>query len=100
MKCADTSKATDPLHAVITGSPIQRAKARETLAQLLTPVDEGKNEHKRAQLRELAEINGTIWFCLVQSLTRSGTLRSFDCSRQSKRLDNTVEEQYEQFLCE
>lgn len=28
--------------------------------KLLIPVDEGKNEHKRAQLRKLAEINGTL----------------------------------------
>ncbi len=28
--------------------------------QLLVPIDEGKNEWKRKQLRELAEINGTL----------------------------------------
>eukprot|EP00976_Prorocentrum_cordatum_P055528 1120506-Prorocentrum_minimum.AAC.1 len=28
--------------------------------ELLVPVDEEKNEHKRAQLRELASINGTL----------------------------------------
>lgn len=34
--------------------------AANMLEKLLTPVDEGRNEHKRAQLRELAALNGTI----------------------------------------
>lgn len=34
--------------------------AASMLQKLLTPVDEDRNEHKRAQLRELAALNGTI----------------------------------------
>ncbi|XP_057817411.1 splicing factor-like protein 1 [Cryptomeria japonica] len=35
-------------------------QAVDMLEKLLVPVDEGRNEHKRAQLRELAALNGTI----------------------------------------
>jgi splicing factor 1 len=35
-------------------------KAAGMVEKLLVPVDEGRNEHKRAQLRELAALNGTI----------------------------------------
>ncbi|KAH8966470.1 hypothetical protein BDL97_03G026700 [Sphagnum fallax] len=35
-------------------------KAAGMVEKLLLPVEEGRNEHKRAQLRELAALNGTI----------------------------------------
>lgn len=35
-------------------------KAAGMVEKLLVPVEEGRNEHKRAQLRELAALNGTI----------------------------------------
>ena len=35
-------------------------RAAGMVEKLLVPVDEGLNEHKRAQLRELAALNGTI----------------------------------------
>lgn len=35
-------------------------RAASMVEKLLVPVDEGLNEHKRAQLRELAALNGTI----------------------------------------
>ena len=34
--------------------------AAKMVSELLRPVDEERNEHKRAQLRELASINGTL----------------------------------------
>eukprot|EP00854_Cymbomonas_tetramitiformis_P009291 gene9291-11007_t len=51
----------DDLHVLIEGdnNPDVDAAA-EMVEQLLRPVDEDKNEHKRAQLRELASINGTL----------------------------------------
>jgi hypothetical protein len=35
-------------------------KAARMVEKLLIPVEEGKNEHKRQQLRKLAEFNGTL----------------------------------------
>eukprot|EP00850_Spirogloea_muscicola_P001883 SM000007S20843 [mRNA] locus=s7:535084:547309:+ [translate_table: standard] len=35
-------------------------EAADMVAKLLIPVEEGRNEHKRMQLRELAALNGTI----------------------------------------
>ena len=51
----------DELHVLITGDTQQDVdKAAELVQQLLRPVEDGQNEHKRAQLRELALINGTL----------------------------------------
>ncbi len=35
-------------------------QAEGLVRKLVTPVEENQNEHKRAQLRKLAEINGTL----------------------------------------
>lgn len=51
----------DELHVLITAdTEDQLEKAAQEVRKLLVPVEEGKNEHKRQQLRELAEINGTL----------------------------------------
>jgi len=51
----------DKLHVLITAdSQISLEKAAKMIQDLLVPVEEGKNEHKKKQLRELAEINGTL----------------------------------------
>lgn len=51
----------EPLHVLLTAdSEAQLIKAAQKVRDLLVPVEEGKNEHKRQQLRELAEINGTL----------------------------------------
>eukprot|EP01117_Protostelium_nocturnum_P012086 TRINITY_DN4428_c0_g1_i1.p1 TRINITY_DN4428_c0_g1~~TRINITY_DN4428_c0_g1_i1.p1 ORF type:complete len:426 (-),score=125.80 TRINITY_DN4428_c0_g1_i1:104-1381(-) len=51
----------EPLHVFLTGdNEVQLEKAARMVKDLLTPLEEGKNEHKRQQLRELAEINGTL----------------------------------------
>jgi len=51
----------DDLHVLVTAdTEDQLEKAANEVRKLLVPVEEGKNEHKRQQLRELAEINGTL----------------------------------------
>jgi splicing factor 1 len=51
----------DRLHVLITAdNEPQLEKAAKMIQDLLVPMEEGKNEHKRQQLRELAEINGTL----------------------------------------
>jgi len=51
----------DALHVLITAdTEDQLNKATKMIRELLIPVEEGKNEHKRQQLRELAVINGTL----------------------------------------
>jgi len=51
----------DELHVLITADTEGQLNAAEIeVRKLLVPVEEGKNEHKRQQLRELAEINGTL----------------------------------------
>jgi splicing factor 1 len=51
----------DQLHVLLTAdNDVQLDKASKVINDLLVPVDEGQNEHKRQQLRELAEINGTL----------------------------------------
>jgi hypothetical protein len=49
----------EPPHVLIKYDiPSQLENAVQTLSTLMQPVEEGKNLHKRQQLRELAEING------------------------------------------
>ena len=51
----------EDLHVIITGDTDEEVdRAAAMVRQLLKPVDETFNEHKRAQLRELALINGTL----------------------------------------
>jgi len=51
----------EPLHVLVTGdSEVAVDRAAKMISDLLVPMDETKNEHKRQQLRELAEINGTL----------------------------------------
>eukprot|EP01099_Mayorella_cantabrigiensis_P004288 TRINITY_DN3216_c0_g2_i1.p3 TRINITY_DN3216_c0_g2~~TRINITY_DN3216_c0_g2_i1.p3 ORF type:complete len:138 (-),score=53.25 TRINITY_DN3216_c0_g2_i1:810-1178(-) len=51
----------EDLHVLITGDTEDSLnKAADMIEKLLVPVEEGKNEHKRQQLRKLAEINGTL----------------------------------------
>jgi len=50
----------EPLHVLIEGdTQADVDKARGMIEKLLIPVDEDMNEHKRAQLKELALMNGT-----------------------------------------
>jgi hypothetical protein len=49
------------LHVIISGDSDEAVvSAAEAVRRLLVPIDESVNVHKRAQLRQLAEINGTL----------------------------------------
>jgi len=51
----------DELHVLITADTDDQVdRAAIMVRDLLIPVEEGRNEHKKNQLRELAEINGTL----------------------------------------
>ena len=51
----------DDLHVVISGDSEEALDHAEALVRrLLVPVEEGKNDIKRKQLRKLAELNGTL----------------------------------------
>jgi len=51
----------DELHVLITAdTDMSIKKAAKLVKKLLVPIEEGKNDHKRQQLRKLAEINGTL----------------------------------------
>ena len=63
-------KEDEPLHVVIEGDTDEAVDmAAEMVQKILTPIDEGYNHHKRAQLKELAMINGTFQdrpeYCLI-----------------------------------
>jgi splicing factor 1 len=60
-KQTSASNTDDPLHVMITAPDlVSLRKAEGLVRKLVTPVEENQNEHKRAQLRKLAEINGTL----------------------------------------
>lgn len=51
----------DDLHVLVTCDTEEGLdRAAQMVRELLVPVEEGRNEHKKQQLRELAMINGTL----------------------------------------
>lgn len=73
----------EPLHVVITGED-QRSvdAATDMIEQMLVVIDDEKNVHKQAQLRELALLNGTLKeeeFC--QICAEKGH-RAFECPKR------------------
>jgi splicing factor 1 len=70
----------DDLHVLITGdTDEQLEKATAMVKKLLVPVDEGLNDHKREQLRELAEINGTLRDRMWKSEQRTWSPAEVEC---------------------
>jgi splicing factor 1 len=105
----------EDLHCLITGdTKAQITSAAKMVKKLLIPVDEGKNEHKRAQLRKLAEINGTLRDNMWQPTGRTwasadvyckycGEIShpTMDCPLKGKAVDKEkIESEYENFLKE
>lgn len=110
------SSDDEDIHVLITGDTEEDVeKAADMVSKLLVPMDESKNEHKRMQLRLLAEMNGTlrennIWTErerfekrqgpeIVCSICGDGSHPSYDCPTKwqaKKKLDN----EYESFLSE
>lgn len=72
----------EPLHVLVSAdTTIQLEKACKMVAELLVPIDEKQNIHKQQQLKELAEINGTLrdrsW---MQPMERSFEMSNVKCS--------------------
>jgi len=109
-----TQGEDEPLHVLVTADTeesLERAAAM--VERLLVPVEEGKNEHKRQQLRKLAEINGTLrdnmWRGSEGTFDRKhircdicGELShpTADCGLQGKAPDKgaKIEEEYLSFM--
>lgn len=101
-------------------------KAGGMVEKLLVPVEEGRNEHKRAQLRELAALNGTIRddeYCRLcgepghrqyACPARHSTFKSdvscricgdgghptLDCPLKNSTQGNKMDDEYKSFLAE
>jgi len=73
----------EDLHVVVTGDTQDDVDAAAAMVeQMLVVIDDDKNEHKQAQLRELALLNGTLKeddYC--QFCAEKGH-RSFECPRR------------------
>jgi len=73
----------EPLHVVITGEDQKSVDAAtDMIQQMLIVIDDEKNVHKQAQLRELALLNGTLKeeeFC--QICAEKGH-RAFECPKR------------------
>eukprot|EP01103_Thecamoeba_quadrilineata_P017629 TRINITY_DN6336_c0_g1_i1.p1 TRINITY_DN6336_c0_g1~~TRINITY_DN6336_c0_g1_i1.p1 ORF type:complete len:318 (+),score=63.98 TRINITY_DN6336_c0_g1_i1:111-956(+) len=102
----------DDLHVFITcDSEEQLVKATKRIEELLVPIPDGNNEHKRKQLELLAKLNGThvgSSFLLNENLKRSNVTcahcgepshPTLDCP-QRKRSKPVLEAEYEIFMHE
>ncbi|MCO5583948.1 hypothetical protein L7F22_037866 [Adiantum nelumboides] len=65
-------------------------RAVRMVEKLLVPVDEGLNEHKRAQLRELAALNGTFLLDEVCRLCGEHGHRQYTCSARNSIFKSDV----------
>lgn len=104
----------EDLHVLITADTTEALQeAEKRIRKLLIPIEEGKNEHKRQQLRKLAEINGTLRDHLIETEKEIRTWvapevlckfcgevshPSSDCPQRGQRPQMSVEEEYVEFL--
>ena len=73
----------EPLHILIKGETEEAvAMAVELCTPLLNPVDDDKNAHKQAQLRELALINGTLREQVYCQICGEEGHRQFECPKR------------------
>jgi splicing factor 1 len=86
----------DELHVHISADSIEKVdRAARMIHPLLTPLDPDQNPHKQKQLRELAELNGTV--CDVGKLERARLLQEEDAKHDyklSKDLQSKVDSMY------
>eukprot|EP01101_Sappina_pedata_P009378 TRINITY_DN5455_c0_g1_i1.p1 TRINITY_DN5455_c0_g1~~TRINITY_DN5455_c0_g1_i1.p1 ORF type:complete len:497 (-),score=163.82 TRINITY_DN5455_c0_g1_i1:93-1559(-) len=102
------SSDDEDIHVFITGETEEEVeKAAEIVRKLLEPMDESQNEHKRMQLRTLAQINGTLrenaWVDkferrpgpeIICKICGDGSHPSYDCPTKrgfKEKLDNEFE---------
>mmetsp|Transcript_24981 Transcript_24981/g.37748 ORF Transcript_24981/g.37748 Transcript_24981/m.37748 type:complete len:605 (+) Transcript_24981:79-1893(+) len=82
----------EPLHVVITGEDQKSVDAAtDMIQQMLVVIDDEKNVHKQAQLRELALLNGTLKeeeFC--QICAEKGH-RAFECPKRFAGNKNKIQ---------
>ena len=86
-KGRSTKSAEDEedLHVHVTGDdPEKVAAAGKIIEDLLTPIDDDKNEHKQKQLRELALINGTLKEDEYCPVCGEKGHRQFECPHRAK----------------
>eukprot|EP01121_Diplochlamys_sp_Union-15-3_P005183 TRINITY_DN15521_c0_g1_i1.p1 TRINITY_DN15521_c0_g1~~TRINITY_DN15521_c0_g1_i1.p1 ORF type:complete len:306 (-),score=72.16 TRINITY_DN15521_c0_g1_i1:49-966(-) len=70
----------EDLHVLISADTDQQVEiASKLIERLLVPVDEGKNDHKKEQLRLLAEINGTLRENVWQHTSRTWSAPDVYC---------------------
>ncbi|PSR93434.1 Branchpoint-bridging protein [Actinidia chinensis var. chinensis] len=74
----------DELHVLVEAGryPESLNVAVKMVEKLLIPIDEGTNDHKRAQLEELAKMNGTYRGGNVCSVCKEVGHKQYSCPRQ------------------
>eukprot|EP00250_Pteridium_aquilinum_P020544 c24857_g1_i1 orf=143-3412(-) len=80
----DTDGAFEELHVHISADTFEKVDAAVAIIEpLLTPVDEDRNMHKMKQLRELAEMNGTLNdFMRACSMCGEAGHREWQCPKE------------------
>jgi len=105
----------DELHVMIIADNIKQLRmAAKKIRELMIPVEEGENEHKKVQLRKLAEINGTLKNQVFQPIQRTwasadvyckhcGEIShtTMDCPLKNKQVNQTeIDSEYMSFMSE
>ncbi|KAH7447436.1 hypothetical protein KP509_01G107100 [Ceratopteris richardii] len=85
------SGENEDLHVYVEAdNPQSLEQAVSMVEKLLSPIDEGHNEHKRAQLRELAALNGTIRDDEICRLCGEPGHRQYTCSARNSTFKSDV----------
>ncbi len=73
----------EPLHVVVSGDNQENVdKAAKMIEDMLVVIDDDKNVHKQAQLRELALLNGTLKDDEFCSICAEKGHRAFECPKR------------------
>jgi splicing factor 1 len=105
----------EELHVMIIADNIKQLRlAARKIRKLMTPVEEDDNEHKKVQLRKLAEINGTLKTQVFQPIQRTwnsadvyckhcGEIShtTMDCPLKNKQVNQKeIDSEYMSFMAE
>lgn len=84
----DNMGRDEPLHVIITGDDEEGVKAaEEVIREICTVKDDKVNEYKKAQMRELAIINGQLFEGIICSVCGERGHNQYQCPNRPSNIN-------------
>lgn len=84
----DNMGRDEPLHVIITGDDEEGVKAaEEVIREICTVKDDKVNEYKKAQMRELAIINGQLFEGIICSVCGERGHNQYQCPNRPSTIN-------------